>query len=163
MLTAYCHVLPDRIIFTPQYEIGPFMDENVLMDMQKRSFKVRSILYPIFIFATLCSFYYTADCLLNREYLNGLFFLGLGIVLLRILLLYLFSNPTLSIKRDQIISIKPRKEIAWLGIWPMFIIRFTKENGKPGRKIIAMKYTMSDEGKQHYDMALLILQTEGLL
>jgi hypothetical protein len=163
MLSGYCHVLEDRIIFTPSEDLGLYRNEENLLKLRQRFAKVRGVLYPIFIFFCLLGFYFTVVDMIAGEVISSLFFLGLAIVLLRIILLFILSNPTLMIKKDEIISMKFRKEITWLGIWPMFILKFTKGNGKIGRKIIAMKYTLSEPGKEIAEWAIRIFEEEGLL
>jgi len=163
MLAGYCHVLEDRIIFAPRQELGIYRDIENLIKLRQRFAKIRGVMYPVFIFVTISSFYFTVIDLMGGEIISALLFLGLGIVLLRLILLYFLSNPTLMIKREDIVSLKFRKEITWLGVWPMFIIMFKKENGKIGRKILAMKYTLSEQGKEIAEDAIRIFKEEELL
>ena len=163
MLQGYCHVLDDRLIFAPTNDLRIFKEDPDLKKVQSRMIKIRGMLYPVFIFLTLLGFYLATVDIIAGEIISSLFFLGLGIVILRLLMIYLLSNPTLMIKRDKIISIKYRKEITWLGIWPMFVVKFTKENGKVGRKLTVMKYTLSEYGKEVAEQAIQLLKEESLL
>ncbi len=160
---GYCHVLEDRIVLCPTDDLRIYRTEADIHSLQKKGTQFRGILYPIVIFLTLTGFYFGIQDMIVGEIISSLLFLGMGIVLLRILLIYLLSNPTLMIKRDKIISIKYQKEITWLGIWPMFIIKFNKENGRTGRKLIVLKYTLSEYGKEVADHALNLMKQEGLL
>jgi hypothetical protein len=163
MLQGYCHVFDDRLLFAPTNDLGIFKDDPDLKRIQARMIKIRGLLYPVFIFLTLLGFYFAIVDMMTGEIISSLFFLGLGIVLLRLLMIYLLSNPTLMIKRDKIISIKYRKEITLLGIWPMFVVKFAKENGKTGTKLLVMKYTLSEYGKEVAEQAIKIFNEEGLL
>lgn len=163
MLQGYCHVLEDRLVFLPTDDLGVFKEDPALRKIQSRMNRIRGLLYPVVIFLTLIGFYFAITNIIEDELISSLFFLGLGIVLLRLLLIYLLSNPTLMIKREDIISIKYQKEITWLGIWPMFVVKFKMANGKIGRKLIVMKYTLSEYGKEVAEQAIELLNKEGLL
>ena len=160
MLSGYCHVLEDRLVFLPSPDLAVFKEDPALTKLQTRMAKIRGILYPIFIFFTLIGFYFTIYFILEGETVVSLLFLGMGIILLRILMIYLLSNPILMIKKENIISIKYQKEITLLGIWPMFVVKFTKSNGKIGRKLIVLKYTLSEYGKEIADHAMQLFQEE---
>ena len=163
MLQGFCHVLEDRLVFLPTDDLSVFNGDPALRILQTRMNRIRGLLYPVFIFSTLIGFYFAITNIIEGELISSLFFLGLGIVLLRLLLIYLLSNPILMIKREDIISIKFQKEITWLGIWPMFVVKFTKPNGKIGRKLIVMKYTLSEYGKEIADNAIELFNEEGLM
>lgn len=163
MLAGYCHVLEDRIILAPREELGIYSNIENLVKLRQRFARIRAVMYPVFISVTVFSFYFTVTDLIGGEIISALFFLGLAIVLLRLILLYFLSNPTLMIKREDIVSLKFRKEITWLGIWPLFIVKFKKDNGKIGRKILAMKYTLSEQGKEIAKDAIRIFEEERML
>jgi len=163
MLQGYCHILDDKLVFIPTADLTILNEDPGLKKLQSGAMKIRALLYPVFIFLTLLGFYFAIVDIIAGEIISSLFFLGLGIVLLRLLMIYLLSNPTLMIKRDKIISVKYHKEITWLGIWPMFVVKFTKENGKVGKKLIVMKYTLSEYGKEVAEQAIRLLTEEGLL
>src|ERR1700722_8886331 len=103
MLQGYCHVFDDRLLFAPTNDLRIFKDDPDLKRIQARMIKFRGLLYPVFIFLTLLGFYFAVVDIIEGEIVSSLFFLGLGIVLLRLLLIYLLSNPILMIKKDQII------------------------------------------------------------
>ena len=151
--TGYCHVLEDRIVFTPRGFIGRLGDLTVEGHMKR--------ILLVFILLAIFVFYLAFESYQNDEiFWTGLFGVIGGYLIYGIITgLNTSMHPILD--RKKIEKVKFRKAIT--GISPAnFEITFLNSNGKEMKRIITLLSPIDKNGLKIQN-AIRIMRDEGYI
>lgn len=150
---GYCHILEDKIVFTPRGFFGFMGDLTIEGHMNRVLMLFGAIAVLIFYFAYI-------NFLQSEFFWSGLFG-AIGLYLIYGILKGLNTSAHPIIDRSQITEVKFVKEVKDLTL-PCFEVKFNSANRKIKKRMITLPKS-SAKNKANIHNAIRIMRDEGLI